>query len=61
MLPRLIEQREVDVVVVGKRAISVDMLKAIEAMCREGDVELIWLRVDLQRLTSKSTAAKHAS
>lgn len=61
MLPRLIEQGEVDVVVVGKRAISVDMLKAIEAMCREGDVELIWLRVDLQRLTSKSTAAMHAS
>ena len=61
LLPRLIEQREIDVVVVGKRAISVDMLKAIETVCREGDVELIWLRVDLQRLTSKGHAAMHAS
>jgi UDP-GlcNAc:undecaprenyl-phosphate GlcNAc-1-phosphate transferase len=61
MLPRLIERREIDVVVVGRRAISVDLLKSIEAMCREGDVELIWLRVDLQRLTGKDPAAMHAS
>ena len=57
LLPGLIERREIDVVVVGRRAISVDVLQAIEAMCRDGEVELIWLRVDLQRLTNKGAAA----
>ena len=56
LLPGLIDRREIDVVVVGKRAIAAETLKELEATCRDGDVELIWLRVDLQRLTKPRDA-----
>ena len=52
----MIAKGEIDVVVVGKRAIDIEKLKALEVMCREGNVELIWLRIDLQHLTVKAPA-----
>jgi UDP-GlcNAc:undecaprenyl-phosphate GlcNAc-1-phosphate transferase len=62
MLPRLIEEGEIDVLVIGRRAMDVEQLNALKAMCREGNVELIWLRIDMQRLTGKtSSTVMHAS
>ena len=58
LLPAMIARGEVDVIVVSRRAIDVDRLYALEAMCREGGVELIRLRIDLQTLTAASDGAK---
>jgi FlaA1/EpsC-like NDP-sugar epimerase len=62
LLQGMIDRGEVDVVVIGRRAMDVERLKVLESMCRTGSVELIWLRIDLQRLTSKPTEPSvHAS
>jgi UDP-GlcNAc:undecaprenyl-phosphate GlcNAc-1-phosphate transferase len=58
LLPGMVARGEVDAVVVSLRAIEVERLKALEATCRAGNVELIWLRVDLHRITTPSAAVR---
>lgn len=58
LIPTMIARGEVDVVVVSLRAIEVERLKGLEAICRAGNVELIWLRIDFHRITTPSPAVR---
>ena len=54
MLPPMVEGREIDCVVVNQRIADVDRLQKLEAACREHEIEMLTLQLNVKRFTIAS-------